>query len=88
LKPGCAYAARGGSSSGSSSSACGSSHATISGSRSSSSTTVPPFSSRSLLASDRLRGTPLIARVERWFGGTVLIGLGLAAAIVAPHRSN
>jgi threonine/homoserine/homoserine lactone efflux protein len=37
---------------------------------------------------DRLRGTPLIARVERWFGGTVLIGLGLAAAIVAPHRSN
>src|SRR6266853_4225957 len=37
---------------------------------------------------DRLRGTPLIARVERWFGGTVLIGLGVAAAIVAPHRSN
>ena len=37
---------------------------------------------------DRLRDTPLIARVERWFGGTVLIGLGLAAALVAPHRSN
>ena len=37
---------------------------------------------------DRLRGTPLIARIERWFGGTVLIGLGVAAAIVAPHRSN
>jgi threonine/homoserine/homoserine lactone efflux protein len=37
---------------------------------------------------DRLRGTPLIARVERWFGGTVLIGLGVAAAIVAPHRQN
>jgi threonine/homoserine/homoserine lactone efflux protein len=37
---------------------------------------------------DRLRGTPFIARVERWFGGTVLIGLGLAAAIVAPHRSS
>ena len=37
---------------------------------------------------DRLRGTPFIARVERWFGGTVLIGLGVAAAIVAPHRSN
>ena len=37
---------------------------------------------------DRLRGTPFIARVERWFGGTVLIGLGVAAAIVAPHRSR
>ena len=37
---------------------------------------------------DRLRGTPLIARVERWFGGTVLIGLGVASALVAPHRSN
>ena len=37
---------------------------------------------------DRLRGTPLIARIERWFGGTVLIGLGVAAAIIAPHRSN
>ena len=39
-------------------------------------------------AADRLRGTPLIARVERWFGGTVLIGLGVAAAIVAPHRQS
>jgi threonine/homoserine/homoserine lactone efflux protein len=37
---------------------------------------------------DRLRGTPLIARVERWFGGTVLIGLGITSALVAPHRSN
>jgi threonine/homoserine/homoserine lactone efflux protein len=37
---------------------------------------------------DRLRGTPVIARVERWFGGTVLIGLGLASALVAPHRSS
>ena len=37
---------------------------------------------------DRLRGTPVIARVERWFGGSVLIGLGVAAAIVAPHRSR
>ena len=36
---------------------------------------------------DRLRGTALVARVERWFGGTVLIGLGVAAALVAPHRS-
>lgn len=37
---------------------------------------------------DRLRGTPLIARIERWFGGTVLIGLGVASALVAPHRSS
>jgi threonine/homoserine/homoserine lactone efflux protein len=37
---------------------------------------------------DRLRDTPAIARVERWFGGTVLIGLGVAAALVAPHRSS
>jgi threonine/homoserine/homoserine lactone efflux protein len=37
---------------------------------------------------DRLRGTPLIARVERWFGGTVLVGLGVAAAIFVPHRST
>jgi len=35
---------------------------------------------------DRLRGTPLVARVERWFGGTVLIGLGLASALVAHNR--
>jgi threonine/homoserine/homoserine lactone efflux protein len=37
---------------------------------------------------DRLRGTPVIARIERWFGGTVLIGLGVAAAFVAPHRNR
>jgi threonine/homoserine/homoserine lactone efflux protein len=37
---------------------------------------------------DRLRGTPLVARVERWFGGSVLVGLGVAAALVAPHRSS
>jgi len=37
---------------------------------------------------DRLRGTPLVARMERWFGGTVLIGLGVASAVVAPHRSQ
>ncbi|MDX6455397.1 MAG: hypothetical protein QOD48_1504 [Gaiellaceae bacterium] len=35
---------------------------------------------------DRLRGTPLVARVERWFGGTILIGLGVASALVAPNR--
>jgi threonine/homoserine/homoserine lactone efflux protein len=37
---------------------------------------------------DRLRGTPLIARIERWFGGTVLIGLGVTSAVFAPHRSS
>ena len=37
---------------------------------------------------DRLRGTPLVARVERFVGGVVLVGLGVAAAVVAPHRSN
>src|SRR5262245_21422108 len=36
---------------------------------------------------DRLRGTPLIARIERWFGGTVLIGLGVTSAVFAPHRT-
>jgi threonine/homoserine/homoserine lactone efflux protein len=52
------------------------------------------FASDSLYAAvagtvaDRLRGTPTIARVERWFGGCVLIGLGVAAAVVAPHRSS
>ena len=35
---------------------------------------------------DRLRGTPLVARIERWFGGTVLIGLGVASALIAPNR--
>jgi len=37
---------------------------------------------------DRLRGTPVVARVERWVGGGVLIGLGLASALFAPHRSS
>ena len=37
---------------------------------------------------DRLRGSAGIARFERWFGGSILIGLGLAAALVAPHRSR
>jgi threonine/homoserine/homoserine lactone efflux protein len=37
---------------------------------------------------DKLRGTPLIARVERWFGGTILIGLGITSALFAPHRTT
>ncbi len=37
---------------------------------------------------ERLRGTPFISRVERWFGGAVLIGLGVVAAIVSPHPTK
>jgi threonine/homoserine/homoserine lactone efflux protein len=37
---------------------------------------------------DRLRGSRAIARVERWFGGTVLIGLGVAAAAVGRPASR
>ena len=37
---------------------------------------------------DKVRGTPLVARIERWFGGTVLVGLGLTAALVGPHGAN
>ena len=37
---------------------------------------------------DRLRGSPGMARLERWFGGSVLIGLGLAAAVFSPNRST
>jgi threonine/homoserine/homoserine lactone efflux protein len=37
---------------------------------------------------DRLRGSRKIARFERWFGGSVLIGLGVAAAAWTPSRSR
>ena len=37
---------------------------------------------------DRLRGSRAIARVERWFGGTVLVGLGIAAAAVSRPTSS
>jgi threonine/homoserine/homoserine lactone efflux protein len=37
---------------------------------------------------DRLRGSRRIARFERWFGGSVLIGLGIAAAAWTPSRSR
>ena len=37
---------------------------------------------------DRLRGSRKIARFERWFGGSVLIGLGIAAAAWTPTRSR
>jgi threonine/homoserine/homoserine lactone efflux protein len=37
---------------------------------------------------DRLRGSRRIARFERWFGGCVLVGLGVAAAVWTPSRSR
>jgi threonine/homoserine/homoserine lactone efflux protein len=37
---------------------------------------------------DRLRGSRGIARFERWFGGSILIGLGVAAAVWSPNRSS
>jgi len=33
---------------------------------------------------DRLRGSGAVARFERWFGGSVLIGLGVVAAVWSP----
>lgn len=37
---------------------------------------------------DRLRESRAMARVERWFGGSVLVGLGIAAAAVGRPASN
>jgi threonine/homoserine/homoserine lactone efflux protein len=37
---------------------------------------------------ERLRGSRRIARFERWFGGSMLIGLGVAAAAWTPGRSR
>jgi threonine/homoserine/homoserine lactone efflux protein len=37
---------------------------------------------------DKLRGSRRIARFERWFGGCMLIGLGVAAAAFAPSRTK
>jgi threonine/homoserine/homoserine lactone efflux protein len=37
---------------------------------------------------DRLRGSTVIARVQRWFGGGVLVGLGILAAVWTPSRSG
>ena len=37
---------------------------------------------------DRLRGSRGIARFERWFGGSILIGLGVVAAVWTPSRSR
>jgi threonine/homoserine/homoserine lactone efflux protein len=37
---------------------------------------------------DRLRGSSGIARVQRWFGGGVLVGLGILAAVWSPSRTR
>jgi threonine/homoserine/homoserine lactone efflux protein len=37
---------------------------------------------------DRLRGSAGIARVERWFGGSVLVGLGILAAFWSPNHAK
>ena len=35
---------------------------------------------------DRLRGTDLLVRIQRWVGGSVLVGLGILAAAWSPSR--
>lgn len=37
-------------------------------------------------ASGWLRGSPRFVRAERWVTGTVLVGLGVTAALSSPHR--
>jgi len=37
---------------------------------------------------DRLRGSQVIARVQRWFGGSVLVGLGILAAVWTPSHAR
>jgi threonine/homoserine/homoserine lactone efflux protein len=37
---------------------------------------------------DRLRGTDRIRRIQRWVGGSVLVGLGLLAAVWSPNPSR
>ena len=37
---------------------------------------------------DRLRGTDRIQRIQRWVGGSVLVGLGLLAAVWSPNPSR
>jgi len=37
---------------------------------------------------ERLRGSRGIARVQRWFGGSVLVGLGILAAVWSPSRAR
>jgi threonine/homoserine/homoserine lactone efflux protein len=37
---------------------------------------------------DRLRGSAGIARLQRWFGGSVLVGLGILAAVWSPSHAR
>ena len=37
---------------------------------------------------DRLRGSAGIAHVQRWFGGSVLVGLGILAAVWSPSHAK
>jgi len=37
---------------------------------------------------DRLRGSRTIARFERWFGGSILVGLGVIAAVWSPATAR
>lgn len=37
---------------------------------------------------DRLRGSAALSRFQRWFGGSALVGLGIAAAVWTPHRAS
>lgn len=37
---------------------------------------------------DRLRGSTGIARLQRWFGGGVLVGLGILAAVWSPSNAR
>jgi threonine/homoserine/homoserine lactone efflux protein len=37
---------------------------------------------------DRLRGSTGIARVQRWVGGSVLVGLGILAVVWTPSRAR
>jgi threonine/homoserine/homoserine lactone efflux protein len=37
-------------------------------------------------ASGWLRGNPRFVRAERWVSGTVLVGLGVTAALSGSHR--
>jgi len=56
--------------------------------------TVLAFLSDSLYAiaagsiADRLRGTKTIAKVQRWVGGSVLVGLGVLSAVWSPSPSK
>jgi threonine/homoserine/homoserine lactone efflux protein len=37
---------------------------------------------------DRLRGTATIAKVQRWAGGGVLVGLGILSAVWSPSAAK